>query len=147
IWLGDGIELFIGGTSALVGDYTPTTQPGAFQIIAVPPNGAAAARAAVYTGSDGFQVFLDPGHIAARITPTGYELELKIDWADLKAIPSSGKAIAFTAAVDVRQTAASRLKLQSFLGFRTVTATTPCDLPRGPHPSCDDRTWCVPTLE
>lgn len=147
LWRGDGIELFISGLSTLAGDYTTAKQPGTFQIIAVGPQAGTAPRAGVYYGSDGLQTFLDSAHYAARITPTGYELEMKIDWADLKATPSSGKVIGFDIGVDVRQTASASLRLQSFLGFVPVSVTTPCALPRGPHPSCDDRTWCTPTLE
>ena len=147
LWVGDGIELFISGLSTFSGDYTATKQPGTFQIIAVAPQTGTPARAGVYYGSAGLQTFLDTAHYAARITPTGYEIELKIDWTDLKATPTSGKIIGFDFAVDVRQTASSSLRLQSFLAFKPVTTTTPCDPPRGAHPSCDDRTWCTPTLE
>jgi hypothetical protein len=148
LWRGDGIELFISGLSTLTGEYAATKDVGTFQIIAVPPQVGTAARAGVYVGSDGFQTYLDPAHFAGRLTPTGYELELKIDWVDLKATPTSGKIMGFDAAVDVRQTASSLLQLQSFIGYRAVSGTTPCgSTPRGPHPSCDDRTWCVPKLE
>jgi hypothetical protein len=146
LWRGDGIELFVSGASTLTGDYTATKQPGTFQIIAVPPNTGTLARAGVYYGSDGLQTFLDPAHFAARLTPTGYEIELRIEWTLLAATPSSGKVIGFDAAVDVRQTASSSLQLQSFIGYRAITGTSPCGA-RGPHPSCDDRTWCVPSLE
>lgn len=141
IWDGDSIELFVSGAATLTGAYPSTSDPGTFQIIAAPP-GATAARARI----SGSVTYLDPAHFAGRLTATGYELELRIDWADLETTPASGKHIGFDIGVDVRQTSGSARKIQSFFGYNPVAGSTSCGATTA-HPSCDDRTWCTPALD
>lgn len=143
IWRGDGVEVFASGFTPLTGKYDGTSDPGALQIIAVPP-GASASRAELYSGET-LKSFLPPSTFAARLVPGGYEVELEIDWTSLHGTPKTGLVIGFDLGVDVRQDpAVIGPKLQSFLAY-TAVSLTPCSKPTA-HPSCDDRTWCTPTL-
>lgn len=154
IWRGDAIELFAAGYSALHGRYDGTSaDPGAIQVIAAPASadGAVAQRAEFFTSST-FGAF---SAYATRLLPGAYEVEVKFLWSDLKGVPGSGVNVAFDLGVDVRQSASPPKTpiLQSFVGFKSDTPTDAAPFPCNPitrpkgHPSCDDLTWCTPTLE
>ena len=148
IWHGDAVEIFVGGTAPLTGKYGPKTgDADAYQVIGAPA-GSAAARAEVWYDS-ALQAFLPPSSFAARIVPGGYEIELLLDWTTLKMKPVSGAVIAFDSAVDVRRdSSVTGPRLQSFLGYTKVIGPSPCNPERTTaHPSCDDRSWCSPSLE
>lgn len=147
LWHGDTFELFASGFDALGGSFANADDPGAIQVLAAPPSAAVGARANVYRNRM-LQTFLSPANFAARLVPGGYEIELKLEWATLHGSPVSGARIGFDAGIDVRQDASIvGPKFQAFLGFRAQSGAGPCGADGQAHPSCDDRTWCVPKLE
>ncbi|MFI5299405.1 MAG: hypothetical protein ACHREM_15035 [Polyangiales bacterium] len=148
LWHGDAFEIFAAGYSPLTGSYAAGNDIGALQVILVPPGVGGPARAKIFLG-EVLVNDLDPSRWGARLVSGGYEVELELPWSELQATPATpvpGMHIAFDVAVDVRQNATNPTPLvQLVQGLDTVTPTT-C-APTVPHPSCDDRTWCMPTLQ
>ena len=147
LWEGDAVELFIAGTSSLTGHFDGTDDGGAIQIVVSAPTADIPSKASYdYAGNGMLDLPYDPSLSAGRVVPGGYEVEVSVPWSSLKDMLAPGSAIGFDLALDVidNPAAASR-EQQGLMGFRTV-AETSC-VNTAPHPSCDDRTWCLPTLE
>jgi hypothetical protein len=144
LWHGDAIELFASGFTPLTGSFAAGSDTGALQVIAVPP-GSAPAQANLYLNAVLVEAF-DPSRFAARLTSDGYDVELEIPWSELHGTPAPGVQIGFDYGIDVRGTgaASSAPWVQALLGLN-AQATSTC-APKASHPSCDDRTWCTPTL-
>jgi hypothetical protein len=142
LWQGDSAEIYVAGHDTLTGQFDNVSKDvGAHQIIYAPPVGGTPARA----------VFFYPGgpkggpatdRWLVRTTGTGYEVEIRMPWTDLKSsamsAPTVGKRIGLAYAFNQKQDGE-----KAFAVYQTKTST-----PFGScgQPSCDDRFWCTPIL-
>ncbi len=149
---GDAIELFVKGDAMLTGIYDGTKDRGALQIILVPPSTAMGqpARAEMYvaTGADHLGP-LDASYYAFTVGASSYDLEVRLPWTLVQATPglpapAPGDHIGLDFGVDYHSRSAATEAYQ--LLFADVPPPTDLLCPNGPHPSCDDRTWCTPAL-
>jgi hypothetical protein len=153
LWYGDALEIFVRGSGVLTGAYGGGADPGALQIIVVPdPTNPPRTEMAVGYGTN-----LGPlagAQVAAVRDATGYGIEAMLPWsrisaADASAIgPGAGQTIGFMFGVDYRDREAGapyQPEYQLTIPLHAVSDTSPCPNAQ-PIPSCDDRTWCTPTL-
>jgi hypothetical protein len=154
LYYGDGIELFLKGDNHLTGVYGGANDPGAIQLIAVPAAMGQPARAQLFTnqGQDDLGP-LSPANFASRLVgSSAYELELELPWALMQPDaglppPIAGAQIGFDVGVDYHtRSGPSNVQYQLLLALNPITGPDPT-CPQGPHPSCDDRTWCTPRLD
>jgi hypothetical protein len=149
---GDSIEVYTAGFVPTAGDYDDKTDVGAVHVIVAPPGTGIGARAYLYTSRyDHIPVSLSPANYAGRIVDDGFEIELLFPWSLITrgAAPKAGDVIAFDLSVNAKDDPAQEKRsLQATLGYRSVAV--PADSCSGVAPAqpyCDDRTWCLPTLE
>lgn len=145
LWQGDSVEIYAAGTDALTGSFDGTSKDrGAQQIVFAPPNGSTPTRAQYfYVGTPGGS---PPALLwAARLTTSGYDVELRIPWADLQASAvAAGRKIALTFAMNNKYDAT---KAQAFSTFQVKSPLpSPSTCTSGVQAYCDDRVWCTPTL-
>jgi hypothetical protein len=152
LYYGDGIEIFVKGDAMLTGTYDGTKDRGALQIILVPPSSAmgqpARAEMFVATGADDLGP-LDASYYAFVVGASSYDLEVRLPWTLVQATPglpapAPGDHIGLDFGVDYHSRSASAEAYQ--LLFADVPPPDDLLCPNGPHPSCDDRTWCTPAL-
>lgn len=148
VFLGDSIEIYVAGHDTLSGAFDGATKDvGAQQIVFSAPGDTSASRATYfYMGSPSGS----PPSLLwfARKTAGGYEIELRIPWADLKSAslpnPTAGKRIALAWALNNKYSSDP----QAFAVFQVKSpypTPTSCPSP-DPQPFCDDRLWCTPLL-
>jgi hypothetical protein len=143
---GDSVEVYTAGYDALTGVFDGTTKDlGAQQIIIAPtnPEGTVMTRGVYFfSGTRKGSPSID--RWAARNTAEGYEIEVRIPWADLKPsgmpAPTAGKKIALTFAFNNKTDTT-----KAFSVFQTKPVATP--VTGCTQPYCDDRYWCTPTLD
>jgi hypothetical protein len=155
LYFGDGIELFFKADAHLTGAYDGSTKdPGAIQVILVPPSAAMSLPARTGTFASFGNVSLgafDARDYAFKVSPTGYDLEAQLPWTlplAASPTPAAGAHIGLDFAVDYHTRVGSPDNAYQLL----LADQTPPDAlcmqegQGGPHPSCDDRTWCSPQL-
>ena len=152
LYSGDAIVIYFSGGSVFSGAFTGTNDDGAMQVLVSPAAGGLPTRAYVFYWLPGAKtVALDPSLFASRLVPDGYEVELMLPWSPQKD-PNSitiGGSIGIDPGVIVKDNpAAAGQELEATLGFRPLptNATTTCESGFF-APWCDDRTWCVSTLQ
>lgn len=147
----DSVEIYASGFLPTGGDYDDVTDVGATHVILTPPGAGLAARANIFDSRyDHPAVALSPSLYAARIVDDGYEVELQLPWTLLTrgtAPPTSGAGIGFDVALNKDRASDKKRILQTFLGYRTDPVTPSSCNTFKLEPWCDDRTWCVPTLD
>lgn len=150
LFYGDSIEIYVAGYDALTGSFDGATKDyGAQQIIIAPPtaDGTVGTRATYFYGAVGAKGSPLSDRWFSRVTAEGYEIELRLPWADLKPaampVPVAGKKIALTWAFNNKYDAA---KQQAFSVFQARPVGIP-PVPACGQPYCDDRMWCTPTLQ
>ncbi len=154
LWYGDALELFVKGRLPLTGEFDGVSDRGAEQIVAA-PDPSNPPRTETYVGGGTATGPLPAGTIAAVRDSKGYDLEIFLPWSAVVATgeqaPAAGASIGFDFAVDYRaryDAGAANPQYQLLLALKTVVgdaAAADCQM-RPPFPSCDDRTWCTPTL-
>jgi hypothetical protein len=159
LWYGDALELFLKGSLPLTGNFNGVSDRGAIQI-AVAPDLTNPPRSETYV--DKGNTLLGPLSSdtvgAHRDGSDAYDIELMIPWRLILAPgatePKAGSKIGFDFAVDYRYRGdggalnPANPELQMLLADNPAVGTAPTDCPPGSTsvPSCDDRTWCTPTL-
>jgi hypothetical protein len=145
VFLGDSVEIYIAGHTGLTGAFDNMSRDlGAQQIIFTAPDATTPSRAMYFymgaaTGSP-------PSFLwTARITSTGYDVELRIPWADLKppSTPASGKRIALSWAFNNKY---DSTEPQAFSVFQLKPPPSSSSCSGDAQPFCDDRLWCTPQL-
>jgi hypothetical protein len=144
LWRGDSVELYLAGFSKLTGRFDTTNDAGAFQVVISPPSGATPAQSQIFlTGAASGP--LASGKWTAVATPTGYAVEVQIPWSDLHGMGiAAGSQIGLDVAVNSKWDPATD-HVFSVWRRRMVSGATPCGA--NLSPSCDDRTWCTPSLD
>lgn len=142
LWQADSVEMYVAGYDALTGQFDGVTKDiGAAQMIFAPAAGATPTRAMYfYLGTAKGS---PPGdRWFHRATTGGYELEIKLPWADLKptsmAAPVAGKKIALSWGHNNKHDDA---KVFSVFRVKSPGPAGSCT-----QPFCDDRWWCTPIL-
>jgi hypothetical protein len=150
---GDGIEVFFKSNVVLTGPYDgQQLDPGAIQLIAIPPAQGQSARANGFVSQGVDAGALDSSLFASRLASThSYDVELKVPWAlgspdGGNVAPPAGAQIGLDLAVDYHSRTAATLQYQLLLAVGLVADAGSDGCPMDPHPSCDDRTWCTPVL-
>lgn len=159
LYLYDAVELFASGTSPqyLTGRYggEATSDRGAIHVVISPPGAAGEpGRASLYQ-VDGPKVGdLLSTQFATRLVPGGFDVEVGLDWGTLglAVAPSPGVLAGFDFGLDLRTTTSDggSSRVQSYFFMRDITLPPPPDsaCPAGQRaPFCDDRLWCMPTLQ
>lgn len=145
LFLGDSVEIYLAGTDALTGTYDgSTSDKGAVQIVIAPPDATTPTRATYfYMGAANGSPPSD--RWAARVVTGGYEIEVRIPWADLFATGVvAGRKIALTIATNNKYDAT---KTHAFSTFQVKSPyPTPSTCSGSVQAFCDDRIWCTPTL-
>ena len=154
---GDDFELFLKSNASVTGPYGGGSDPGALQILVAPDlhdprAGSFTSAGYVDAGvppASTFAVHLDTDAGGA----TGYAIEYFIPWSMISApsdpLPAAGGRIDFDFALDYRQrdlTIDSEPRYQLLLSSNGNVSNNPTCSGQTPVPSCDDRTWCTPTL-
>jgi hypothetical protein len=142
----DSVEVYTAGYDALTGAFDGMTKDlGAQQIIIAPtnPEGTVMTRGVYFfSGTRKGSPSID--RWAARNTAEGYEIEMRVPWADLKPsgmpAPTAGKKIALTFAFNNKTDTTKAFSV--FQVKPVATPVTGCT-----QPFCDDRYWCTPTLD
>lgn len=102
-----------------------------------------------------------PAQWAARLVSGGWEAELFVPWSVLgrTSAPTAGTTIAADLGASVCDDpgawaadakypiCGTPYSADTFLAIKPVSATSTCNGWGGLAPTCDDRTWCQPTLE
>ncbi len=149
VFYGDSIEIYVAAYDALTGAFDGTAKDvGAQQIVFGATDGTIASRATYLFmgGSRG-----SPPSLVwyARQTASGYDIELRIPWADLKpvsmAAPTSGSHIALTSALNSKYNSTDPQAFSAFQVKSPYPTPTSC-ASTDPQPFCDDRLWCTPVL-
>ncbi len=160
---GDAFELFLKSNADVTGPYGDGSDPGALQILVVPD--ALHPRADSFTSAGMTDAGVPPaGTFAVHLDTAdggdrgdggapGYAVEYLIPWsmisAPTDALPAAGAQIDLDFAVDYRQrdtTIDSEPRYQLLLSSNGNVSNNPTCEGQTPVPSCDDRTWCTPTL-
>jgi hypothetical protein len=147
-WSEDAVEVLAAGSATDLTGNADASDPGATHIIiAAPPTDSAASYA---TNGGGIGTPLAAGTFATILDENvGYNVELEIPWSTLGSPPpSKGAKIAFDVGFDLMLP--SDGGLERYQAFHSILALTgaPSQACGGfLQPSCDDRTWCTPTLE
>jgi hypothetical protein len=96
--------------------------------------------------ADAFATRLEPG--------VGYNVELRVPWSTLgQPAPTLGSTVGFDVGIDLRLPP-NEGGVLDYQAFHRVVPLLGTQKPNGvcpsyywpAHPSCDDRTWCRPTL-
>jgi hypothetical protein len=154
VYIYDALEVFAAGSSNLTGPYggVPGTDRGAVHVIVAPPSSGAPGQASLFQVGGNKVADLLPSQFAVVLVPSGFAVELALDWGilGLAAAPAPGALIAFDVALDLRFPAdGGTERFQSYLGVIATTAPAPtaCRADAVFAPFCDDRIWCTPTLQ
>jgi hypothetical protein len=159
LYLYDAVELFASGTSPqyLTGRYggSAASDRGAIHVVISPPGpGGEPGRASLYQ-VDGPKVGdLLASQFATRLVPGGFDVEVGLDWGTLglAAAPGPGALAGFDFGLDLRSATSDggTYRFQSFFFVRDITLPPPPKTACTPGlrtPFCDDRLWCMPTLQ
>ena len=153
LWYGDALEIFLKGDGTLTGGYGNGLDPGALQIIVTPdPSAPPRTEMAVDYGMDLGPLTAAQVAVVRDPDATGYSVEYLIPWSRISAPgasatgPGAGQTIGFQFGVDYRNREDGGLQpgYQLTLALSNIAGTSTCTYQ--PIPSCDDRTWCSPTL-
>jgi hypothetical protein len=152
IYIGDGMELFLKSDNHLTGAYGGTDDPGALQIIVTPNVGIPQSETYDNAGSTVLGP-LSSGEVASNRDSDGYDLEFFIPWKVIGAppgpLPSAGSNIGLDVAIDYQSRSPDAPTNNPGYQLLLNLAHQPDNQFCGSgmlHPSCDDRTWCTPTL-
>ena len=150
LFFGDGMELFFKADANLTGRYTASRDVGARQLIVVPPAGSAPMRSSAFYDEGHTDLGpVDPSWLVARSAADGYVVELQLPWSAIggSVAPTAGARIGFDFAVDYRaRVGATNPQYQLLLALKSVPDLSAGCFGDVAAPSCDDRTWCAPTL-
>lgn len=143
-YAGDSVELYVSAFSTLGGRFDDTNDRGAKQIVISPPSGGTPAHAQIYlTGTPSGTLPADQWQ--ARLTPTGYDVELQLPWTSFGGdVEAANANVGLDVAVNSKWTNDTP-QTWSAWRVRTFTGTTTCG--GAALPWCDDRTWCKPKLD
>ena len=148
VFLGDSVEVYIAGHTALTGDFDGLSKDiGAQQIIFTAPDSTTMSRA-VYFYNGVSRSSPDINRWTARLTSAGYDVELRLPWSELKPpslpAPTMGARIALSWAFNNKYNTTDP---QAFSVFEVKTPyPSPTNCTGDPQPFCDDRLWCTPKL-
>jgi len=148
LWHGDAVELLLKGDANLSGAFDGVNDPGAVQLLFLPPasDGDPSARAALYLNAQYVEAY-DSSQYSSRVTPDGYAIEVRIPWAFVGGgNPGSGDQVALNWALDYHSRLVADRLWQLFAHYTDVPGGVVCTGGLV-EPACDDRTWCTPTLE
>jgi hypothetical protein len=165
LYYGDGVEVFLKGNGLLSGSYDGVTEdPGALQFIVVPKTDQIPERGQIYANAglyDGGSI--DTNDYTAFVVQdpdggVGYNVEMAIPWSlivvDGGTWPSADASIGFDFAVDYHTRPADAAPSVDYQGALSDNTSNDGGLPPAcgqsvgslDTPSCDDLTWCRPTL-
>jgi hypothetical protein len=149
LWNGDSVQFFLAGTALLTGTYSGTEDGGATHIIVAPTDGIVAARAiTIYEPCYACVMYtaLPTSVYAARTVADGYEVEVRMPWAESADPRVSGARIGLNLMFGVANSGVG-LELEGAMRNDPTLPSTSCSPTPTTHPGCDDRTWCTPRLE
>jgi hypothetical protein len=151
VWGGDNIQVFFAGTTLMTGAYTGLEDAGATHVLVSAPTSAGISTAvfaynAAFTGVS--RGLVPPQDFASRVVAGGYEVELQLPWG-IGASIAAGKRIGFDFIAGARNPPSTTFDVEGGFANNPVAGDTyySCGSGRPTTPGCDDRTWCVPTLE
>lgn len=159
LYLYDAVELFASGTSPqqLTGRYggEAASDRGAVHVVISPPGAAGEpGRAALYQVEGPKVGDLLASQFATRLVPGGFDVEVGLDWGTLglAVAPSPGALAGFDFGLDLRTATGDggTSRFQSFSFVREIKLPDPPGSACAagvPAPFCDDRLWCMPTLQ
>lgn len=146
LWNGDNVQIFFSGSDELTGAYDGQADGGATHVIVSPPESEDGSARAVVLYQDQVGTVsspLDEGDYAARLTDDGYEVELRLPIADGVAPLEEGARRGFDLVLGDAED--GTLVLEGAIANQPVLDTAcPNQIS---HPGCDDRSWCLSTLE
>jgi len=146
LWNGDNVQIFFAGTDELTGAYDGQVDGGATHVIVSPPeseDGSARAVVLYEDASGTVSSPLDDGDYAARLTEDGYEVELRLPFADGLEPPKAGSRLGFDLVLG--DATDGVLLLEGAIANQPVVDTSCAN--GISRPGCDDRSWCLTTLE
>jgi hypothetical protein len=141
LWRGDTVQLYIAPSSELTGNYGDDQDGTARHILVSPPDADNPDGRAVFLASNTEYTDVPEGSFASRLVQGGYEVEVRLQWADNAEPRVSGASFGFNFSMSVLDSdAIVEPELEGWLSHDD--ALEQCD-----HPWCDDRHWCQPRLE
>lgn len=141
LWRGDTVQLYIAPSATLSGTFGTDEDGSARHILLSPPDADNPSGRAVFLASNAQYSDVSPENYAARLTADGYEVEVRLLWANNAEPRESGAQFAFDFSMSVIDTEGVELpELEGWLSHNPIPDT--CD-----HPWCDDRAWCQPLLQ